>query len=236
MNVLVFLSYWPAGTDDSVVAVFRTWGMVPASISHGEGLHTFVTAMFIHGGWVHLGMNMLFLAIFGDNLEAEMGALPFLAFYMACGLVAGLMQYVAGIHSLVPVAGASGAVAGVMGGYFLMFPRARVDLLFYLVVSWRVVAVPAWLLLSLWFALQVHGGLSTHAGSSSVAFWAHVGGFLAGVGLTARLWRMRGGRMFWRRFHGLPPHPEAQFSVPVVRRRGAKLPPPQSRGLFQRND
>lgn len=235
LNIAVFLLYWPAGTEDSVDAVFQTWGMVPAQISAGEGLVTPLTSMFIHGGWFHLGLNMLFLRIFGDNLEFEMGALPYLGFYLLCGLIAGMMQYVSAVLSMVPVAGASGAVAGVMGGYFLMFPRARVELMLYLVVSLRVVAVPAWFLLSLWFALQVLGGVST-ASSSSVAFWAHIGGFLAGVALTARLWRRRGGRMFWRRFHGHPPHPTAQFSVPVVRRRGAILPPPVYRALFRRED
>lgn len=234
LNILLFLAYWPAGTDSSVTAVYHQWGMVPAQLSMGETLYAPLTSMFIHGGWVHLALNMLFLRIFGDNLEFEMGALPFLAFYLICGLVAAMMQYVAGVNSPIPVAGASGAVAGVMGGYLLMFPRARVELMIYLVVMLRVVAVPAWLLLSLWFGLQVWGGVS--ATSSSVAFWAHIGGFLAGVGLTARLWRRRGGRMFWRRFHGLPPHPTAQLSVPVVRRRGAILPPPVSRGLFRRND
>jgi membrane associated rhomboid family serine protease len=234
LNIFVFLLYWPAGTEETVNQVFQNWGMVPANISSGQRLYSPLTSMFIHGGWFHLGLNMLFLRIFGDNLEAEMGALPYLFFYLICGLIAVMMQYVSGFYSPVPVAGASGAVAGVMGGYFLMFPRARVEMLLYLVVVLRVVAVPAWLLLSLWFALQVWGGLSTQSGSSSVAFWAHIGGFLAGVALTTRLWRMRGGAMFWRRFHGLPPHPTAQFSVPVVRRRGAILPPPVSRGLFRR--
>lgn len=236
VNILVFLAYWPAGTDDSVGQVFRTWGLVPARLSAGDGLHAPFTSMFIHGGWLHIGLNMLFLRIFGDNLEFEMGALPYLGFYLLCGFVAVMMQYLAGMQSNVPVAGASGAVAGVMGGYFLMFPRARVDLLLYLVVVLRIVAVPAWLLLSLWFGLQVLGGVSTLATASSVAFWAHIGGFLTGVGLTARLWRRRGGTMFWKRFHGLPPHPAAEFSVPVVRRRGARLPPPQPRGLFRRNE
>ncbi|MCB1395993.1 MAG: rhomboid family intramembrane serine protease [Rhodobacteraceae bacterium] len=236
VNIAVFLAYWPLGSDASVHAVFHDWGMVPLALSEGTALFTPFTAMFVHGGWLHLGLNMLFLRIFGDNLEAEMGPLWFLVFYILCGLIAFFVQYVAAPLSPVPVAGASGAVAGVMGGYFLMFPRARVDMVFYLVVMLRVVAVPAWLLLSAWFALQVWGGLATPSDSGSVAFWAHVGGFLAGVALTVRLWRMRGGRMFWSRFHGLPPHPSAELSVPVVRRRGATLPPPQPRGLFRRDN
>jgi len=236
LNLFVFLSYWPAGTEESVVSVYNTYGLVPARLSNGEAFHTIVTSLFIHGGWFHIGLNMLFLAIFSDNLEAEMGSFRFLAFYLVCGVIAALMQYISGALSSVPIAGASGAVAGVMGGYLLMFPRARVVMLLYLVVALRFVAVPAWLLLSLWFGLQVLGGLSTPSSSSSVAFWSHIGGFLTGVALTTRLWRHRGGVKFWRRFHGLPPHPAAKLSIPVVRRRGAILPPPQSRGLFRRID
>ncbi|GAB4259793.1 MAG: rhomboid family intramembrane serine protease [Pararhodobacter sp.] len=235
LNVAVFLAYWPLGTDQSVARVFAEWGMVPARISTGEAMITPLTAMFVHGGWLHIGLNMLFLRIFGDNLEDEMGGPKFLGFYLLCGLIAFFVQYIAAPGSQVPVAGASGAVAGVMGGYFLMFPRARVDVALYLVVTVRVIAVPAWLLLSAWFVLQVWGGMATPAGSGSVAFWAHVGGFSAGVALTVPLWRMRGGRNFWHRFHGLPPHPSAGAAIPVVRRRGAKLPPPQSRGLFRRD-
>jgi membrane associated rhomboid family serine protease len=235
VNVAVFLLYWPLGTDASVAHVFAEWGMVPARIADGQGMITPVTAMFIHGGWLHLGLNMLFLRIFGDNLEDEMGPLPFLGFYLLCGLIAFAVQFVSAPGSMVPVAGASGAVAGVMGGYFLMFPRARVDLALYLVVKVKIVAVPAWLLLSAWFALQVWGGLATPTGSGSVAFWAHIGGFMAGVGMTVPMWRKHGGRNFWHKFHGLPPHPSAGAAIPVVRRRGASLPPPQARGLFRRD-
>ncbi len=235
LNVAAFMAYWPAGTTASVLAVYQDWGMVPAQLAQGEALFSPLTAMFVHGGWLHLALNMLFLRIFGDNLEAEMGALPFLGFYLLSGLVAFFLQFLAAPQSVVPVAGASGAVAGVMGGYLLMFPRARVDLLIYYVVGFRVVAVRAWILLGLWFVLQVWGGLSTPAGGA-VAFWAHVGGFLAGVMLSVRLWRLHGGMMFWDRFHGLPPHPQARFSIPVVRRPGTVLPPPQARGLFRRDE
>lgn len=234
VNILVFMAYYPLGTEPSVVEVYHTWGMVPAHLSAATDLWTPLTAMFIHGGWVHLGLNLLFLRVFGDNVEAEMGSLGFLGFYLASGLIAFAMQYLAGPLSPVPIAGASGAVAGVMGAYFLMFPRARVDLAVYYVVGIRTVAVPAWALLGLWFAVQVWGGLATPAGGG-VAFWAHVGGFLAGVALSARTWRLRGGMLFWSRFHGLPPHPQAAFAIPVVRRPGAVLPPPQARGLFRRD-
>lgn len=233
LNVAVFFAYFPAGTNTSVQAVYDTWGMVPRNLWNGEGAETLLTAMFVHGGWLHLALNMLFLRIFGDNLEAELGKAQFLAFYVISGLVAFALQFLAAPLSLVPVAGASGAVAGVMGGYLLMFPRARVVLLFYFVIGFRTVAVPAWALLSLWFVVQVWGGLTTSA-SGSIAFWAHVGGFLTGVALCVRPWRLRGAAMFWHRFHGLPPHPQAQFAMPVVRRPGELLPPPTSRGLFRR--
>ena len=234
VNVAVFMTYWPLGTTESVHEVFRQWGMVPTRLSQGQGLYTPLTAMFVHGGWLHIALNMLFLRIFGDNLEAEMGHARFLGFYLLTGLIAFVLQYIAAPFSPVPVAGASGAVAGVMGGYLLMFPRARVDLLLYFIVGLRVVPVPAWGLLGLWFLLQVLGGLSAPVGGS-VAFWAHVGGFLAGIGLSVRLWRMRGARTFWRRYGGRPPHPTAQVEIPVVRRRGAPLPPPQPSGLFRRD-
>lgn len=233
LNVAVFLAYFPAGTAQSVQEVYDTWGMVPNSLWHGGGWHSLLTAMFVHGGWLHLFLNMLFLRIFGDNLEAELGRLRFLGFYLVSGLVAFGLQFLAAPLSAVPVAGASGAVAGVMGGYLLMFPRARVVTLLYFVVGFRSVVVPAWALLSLWFLVQIWGGMTTSA-SGSVAFWAHVGGFLMGVILCVRPWRLRGAALFWHRFHGLPPHPQALVSIPVVRRAGASLPPPRPHGLFRR--
>ena len=236
VNTLVFLAYWPLGTDESVESVYRSFGMVPYYLSHFHNPGSIVSAMFIHGGWLHLFINMLFLRIFGDNMEAELGRVAFLSLYLAAGMVANIVQFIASPLSMLPVGGASGAVAGVMGGYFLMFPRARVLVLAYLVIAFRVFAVPAWVLLSLWFLLQLLGGISTGYGTTTVAFWAHIGGFLAGVALTAKQWRLRGGTRFWHRFHGLPPHPEADSRVPVVRRAGTTLPPPKRRGLFGKSD
>lgn len=234
LNLGLFLAYWPAGTDAGVMQLFNDWGLVPARILSLQGVMTLFTAQFLHGGWLHLGLNLLFLWIFGDNLEDELGRLRFLGFYLACGVLAGLVQVLAGPGSTVPVIGASGAVAGVLGGYALMFPRARVDLLLWLVIALRIVTLPAWLLLGLWFLLQIAGGLASPAGQGGTAFWAHVGGFLAGVALIWPLWRARGGRHFWRRFQGRPPHPEARYSIPVVRGRGTDLPPPRRSGLFRK--
>lgn len=233
-NVIVFLTYWPAGTDASVVEVFNRLGLIPEQFLAGEQIFSVLTAMFVHGGWLHLGFNMLLLGIFGDNLEDEMGPIGFLLFYVACGILANLFQVMAAPGSLVPIGGASGAIAGVMGGYLLMFPKARVDIAFYYVIGIKTIATPAWLMLGIWFGLQLWGGLTTTASGSSVAFWTHIGGFLFGVLLTFRLWQQHGGALFWQRFHGLPPHPAMHVAVPVVRRRGTHLPPVQSPSLFRR--
>ena len=142
-NILIFLSY--AGLMDDgprIGRLFFDYAIIPARVSDGVGLETLVTSMFLHGGWMHLAGNMLFLWIFGDNLEDEMGHLPFLLFYMAAGIGAGLIHVITGPESQVPTVGASGAIAGVMGGYLLLFPKARVDILLILVVYFRVFTIP----------------------------------------------------------------------------------------------
>ncbi|MCC5972032.1 MAG: rhomboid family intramembrane serine protease [Pararhodobacter sp.] len=232
LNAGLFLAYWPLGNEEAVAQVFRSWGLVPAQLSEGAGWTGLFTGPFLHGGWFHLGLNMLFLWIFGDNLEAELGRARFLGFYLVCGVMGGFVHWAVAPGSAVPVVGASGAVAGVMGGYLLLFPRARVDVVLWYVVGLRVIALPAWLLLGLWLVLQLWGGLSQPVGGSGVAFWAHLGGFATGVALCLRPWRRRGGRHFWRRFHGHPP--QSGPAVPVVRRRGMALPP-LVRGPFHRD-
>ena len=125
---------------------------------------------------------------------------------------------------MVPMVGASGAIAGVMGGYLLMFPKARVDVFFFFVVFFRVFPIPAWIVLGVWFAMQLGSGWATPADQGGVAYWAHAGGFAAGFAMTVPLWLRLGGPGFWSRTHGLPPHPEATYPVsvsriPTVRRR-----------------
>ena len=137
--------------------------------------------MFLHAGWMHLGGNMLFLWIFGDNLEEEMGHLGFLIFYLACGAAAGLAQALPDPGALTPMVGASGAIAGVMGGYLLLFPKARVDVLFIFIIFFRIFAIPAWIVLGIWLALQIFSGVATPTDAGGVAYWAHVGGFVAGL-------------------------------------------------------
>ena len=220
INVTVFLSYWSLMSNERAIQdFFMTWGLVPAWSSPG----TFLTSMFLHGGILHLAGNMLFLWVFGDNMEDQMGHLGFLLFYLAGGLAAAGAQVVADPGSFIPMVGASGAIAGVMGGYLLMFPRARVDVVVILVIIFRVFPLPAWTVLGFWFLVQFVQGSLTPTAQGGVAYWAHAGGFAAGVVLTWPLWRKRGGTAFWRRTHGHPPHPDATYreartTVPKVRR------------------
>ncbi|MGB0439530.1 MAG: rhomboid family intramembrane serine protease, partial [Paracoccaceae bacterium] len=183
-----------------------------------------VTSQFLHGGFMHIAGNMLFLWIFGDNMEDEMGHVGFLIFYLICGVFAALAQWVEEPYSLIPTIGASGAIAGVMGGYLLLFPKAKVDILLILIVFFRIFPIPAWIMLGLWFALQLGNGLISDPDLGGVAYWAHAGGFVVGLILTIPLFMRLGGRQFWDRTHGVPPHPEAEYKliptrVPVVRRK-----------------
>jgi membrane associated rhomboid family serine protease len=226
-NVLIFLSYLPLFENErALMRFFLEWGVVPARLGAGEGWQSLITSQFLHGGWLHLAGNMLFLWIFGNNMEEEWGHLRFLGFYLVCGAAAAVLQYAAAPASFVPMVGASGAIAGVLGGYLLMFPRARVDVLFFFLVFFRIFALPAWVMLGVWFALQVAGGVLSVADQGGVAYWAHAGGFAAGLILTLPIWLRRGGPAFWGRTHGTPPSPPTQYrwvrsSVPPVPRKGS---------------
>ncbi len=222
INVAVFLSYVPLFDDPRALnGFFFEYAAIPARITSGEGFTTLFSSMFLHGGWMHLIGNMLFLFIFGDNVEDEMGHLPYLGFYVGTGVIAGLIHVASAPYSTVPTVGASGAIAGVMGGYLLLFPKARVDILLILIVIFRIFPIPAWIMLGVWFALQFFGGLSANPDEGGVAYWAHAGGFVAGAVLTLPLWLKRGGPGFWQRTHGHPPHPEATYSrsrIPKISR------------------
>jgi membrane associated rhomboid family serine protease len=214
VNIIVFLSYWLTIQDDNELGwLFVDWGLVP---NRAVGLHdplTFVTSMFLHAGWMHLAGNMLFLWIFGDNLEDMFGHARYLGFYLLSGLAAAVFQILSDPSSGVPMVGASGAIAGVMGGYLLLFPRAKVDILLIIVIFFRIFPIPAWVMLGLWFALQVFNGLTTPGELGGVAYWAHAGGFLGGLLLTYPVWRAKGGTRFWSQTHGVPPHPEAEYET-----------------------
>ena len=153
-------------------------------LDNGAPLYTLVTSMFLHGGWLHLLGNMLFLWVFGDNIEGAMGTVRFAAFYLLCGLAAAAAQVATDPGSTTPVVGASGAIAGVLGAYARLYPRARVKTLVFLGIFVTVIAIPAWVLLGVWFGLQLLSGLpqlGRLGGNGGVAFWAHIGGFVAGL-------------------------------------------------------
>jgi membrane associated rhomboid family serine protease len=164
------------------------WGAIPYQITHGEILYqkpflhpilTLLSSMFLHGGFLHLIGNMLYLWIFGNNIEDTLGHFRFLLFYLLAGLCAALTQVFSDPQSTTPMIGASGAVAGILGAYLLLFPRAHVLTLMFIVIFIRLIRVPALIVLGFWFFIQI---LSVSAGrEGSVAFFAHIGGFLAGL-------------------------------------------------------
>jgi membrane associated rhomboid family serine protease len=172
-------------------------GTAPAGISiplgpetrcvlEGTGsLLTPITSMFMHGGWFHVIGNLWFLWVFGDNVEDSMGVPRFVLFYLLCGLAAALAQVITDPGSVVPMVGASGAIGGVMGAYARLYPRARIHTLVFFGFFFTTISLPAIAMLGYWFLIQILGGLPALAGASSgIAFWAHVGGFLAGVVLV----------------------------------------------------
>ncbi len=180
---------WQLGQNGDVVA-YR-FGMIPARLFGHAVLApalaiipawaTIFTSMFIHGGWLHIGGNMLFLWIFGNNVEDILGRSRYLVLYFASGAAAALVQAASAPHSTIPMIGASGAIAGVLGAYIITYPRANVHCFVWIVIFFSIVTVPAWMLLGLWFALQLASGLTAGPGTPGVAFWAHVGGFGSGI-------------------------------------------------------
>jgi membrane associated rhomboid family serine protease len=176
------------------------FALVPGQVSYGiqTGEHwrgivpPFFTSMFLHGGWLHLIGNMWFLWIFGDNVEDALGSFRFVFFYLACGLAAGFTHFILGPSSAVPTIGASGAIAGVLGGYLVLYPGARVLTLVPLGFFMRIMELPAALMIGLWFLIQLASGLLTQGmEGGGVAWWAHVGGFIAGLALVKLLRKRR---------------------------------------------
>ena len=176
------------------------FGLVPALLTHGghaADYRTVFTSMFLHGGWMHLIGNMLYLWIFGNNIEDAVGHARFVLFYLLCGVAAAVTQVVIEPDSTVPMIGASGAVSGVLGAYLLLYPRARITLLVPIWIFIRFIEVPAVLMLLFWFGLQLLSGLAVLKlnASGGVAFWAHVGGFAAGL-LLIPFFKQRRIRLF----------------------------------------
>jgi membrane associated rhomboid family serine protease len=167
-------------------------GVIPVVLLGGERLpseielvppwFTIVTSMFLHGGWLHLIGNMLYMWIFADNIENALGHVLFVVFYVVCGAAAALTQSALDVNSAVPMIGASGAIAGVLGAYLVLFPRAHVLVLLPLGFFTQLIRLPALLVLGFWFVLQfLQGNLAGPTDGGGVAYWAHIGGFVAGV-------------------------------------------------------
>jgi membrane associated rhomboid family serine protease len=145
---------------------------------------TILTGMFMHGSWLHLIGNMWFLWLFGNNIEDSMGHLRFLVFYLICGAAGAAAHIYTAADSLVPTVGASGAISGIMGAYMVLYPRVKIETLFIIFIFIRIIPIPAWFVLAEWFAVQLLSSQARSGGGGGVAFWAHIGGFLAGVVLV----------------------------------------------------
>jgi membrane associated rhomboid family serine protease len=202
LNVLVWIGVQGAGATFPLAQSVCDLGLIPGELTGllpagtrfrmGDGLvcatdpgrqvsHLF-TSMFLHGSWMHLLGNMWFLWIFGNNIEDSMGRLRFVAFYLICGLAAAFGQVVSSPRSSIPMVGASGAISGVMGAYLVLYPRVRVFAIVFLGFFITSIALPAWVMLGYWLLIQFVSGLATFGGEmGGVAFWAHIGGFLAGA-------------------------------------------------------
>ena len=203
LNIFVWLFIQGAGSDFALAKSVCGLGLVPAEITAsvpvgtrfqmGPGLvcttdpglqvSHLLTHMFLHGSWMHLLGNMWFLWLFGNNIEDSMGRLRFVAFYLLSGLAAAAGQIFTSPESVVPMVGASGAISGVMGAYLILYPRVRVYVLVPIFIFFTSVALPAWMMLGYWFLIQLASGLLSANDVGGVAFWAHVGGFVAGVAL-----------------------------------------------------
>lgn len=219
LNVVMFLltMRWAGG----MVELWERLALYPVAVVNGYNMWGLVTHMFLHAGLMHIGGNMLFLWIFGDNLEDQMGHVGFLILYLACGLAVAAAQIAANPLEGIPMVGASGAIAGVMGGYLLLFPKARVDVIAIIIIYIKMLTIPAWVMLGLWFLLQIFSSFWTMGGDSGVAYWAHADGFVAGIILARPIFIKLGGTVFWDRTHGRPPHRPVEYvrsRIPDVRR------------------
>jgi len=187
INVLVFL-YELALSDRELFNFIMRWGAIPIEISNGQDYLTVLTSMFLHAGWLHIGGNMLFLWVFGDNVEDTMGHLGYLLFYLICGVAAALAQVYIDPDSRVPMVGASGAISGVLAPYLALFPNGLIRTL--VLFGWIpiIFLVPAWIMIGYWAFLQFINGLLSLGPETiegeGVAYFAHIGGFVAGLVLV----------------------------------------------------
>jgi membrane associated rhomboid family serine protease len=191
VNTVIFIYQWLLN-ERQLNQFIERWAAVPAFISDGSHLYTLLTCEFLHGGWMHLGGNMLFLWVFGDNIEDVLGHFGFAAFYCLCGIAASGLQVLTDPHSYTPLVGASGAISGVLAAYIWLFPRGRVRTVILIGFIPLIILFPAWLVLGLWIVLQFLNGFASLSvdtvQTGGVAYFAHVGGFLAG---SALVWLFR---------------------------------------------
>jgi len=201
LNVFTWIVVQGAGADFPLAKSVCELGLIPGELTAslpvgtrfpiGPGLvcttdpglqiSHLITSMFLHGSWMHLLGNMWFLWIFGNNIEDSMGRLRFIAFYLITGLAAAFGQIVTNPNSVIPMVGASGAISGVMGAYLVLYPRVKVYALIPIFIFFTSIALPAWVMLGYWFVIQFVSGLASSGETGGVAFWAHIGGFVAGV-------------------------------------------------------
>ena len=192
VNVLVFLyqlTLPDTPRDPALRDFIYRWGAIPDEVSGGTDLFTLVTSQFLHGGWAHIGFNMLFLWVFGDNVEDTMGHGRYLAFYLLTGVAAAAAQVFVEANSEVPLVGASGAISGVLGAYIVLFPRGNIRTLILISFIPIVFLLPAWTWIGIWIVLQFVNGLmslgpATVETGGGVAYFAHIGGFVAGAVLV----------------------------------------------------
>lgn len=201
INIFVFVLLQGMGGNDAFTYAFSAvpkeilsgvdlQGLIPVTDAAGRILGrinleptpipvygTILTSMFMHGGFAHIGGNMLYLWIFGDNLEDRLGHIRYLVFYLVCGVIAALAHILTDVNSIIPTLGASGAISGVLGGYLLLFPHRKVNA----IIFYAIVQVPAYVALGLWIAFQLFQGYMTPTGGGGVAYMAHIGGFFAGL-------------------------------------------------------
>ncbi len=180
INTLIFLTFSYVSFYTTNTNLFYTFGFIPNSFN----LFSILSSMFIHGGFSHILSNMWFLYIFGDNIESILGHIKFLLFYILCGFGAALAQYIIDPNSSIPMVGASGAIAGVLGAYMISFPKAKVHVFAFIIIFITTLIVPAQIVLGVWFFIQLSSGLNSLGidTNGGVAWFAHIGGFIAGVG------------------------------------------------------
>jgi membrane associated rhomboid family serine protease len=183
INLVVFWYEWQLGNQDAELLndFFGKYAAIPALLERGENLPSLLTSMFLHGGWMHLLGNMLFLWIFGDNIEAVLGHIGYLVFYLFGGLAGTLAHVLTNLGDPTPSLGASGAISACMGAYIVMFPRSRIRTLIPLVIIFTTIRVSAWVFIGVWIALQIVSSAAPTETEGGVAWWAHIGGFAFGV-------------------------------------------------------